>query len=183
MWLVSALALLSIFFFNRQSGLDITAVYFFASYALGMLAFWIATRASESMRVRWLVCVAVVCTLALVLDFRGRIALAMVVALLLVWFQLRWQSGRAQIGFGLRWLEQIGRMSYSIFLIHFPVCVLVNAVVCHFWPGQFVANAAGLLAAFALSLMAGAALYFGVEARATKAPRLPLAGVAPRRIT
>ena len=179
-WLVSVLALLSIFFFNRQPGMDTTALYFFASYALGMLAFWIATRASESVRVRWLVCVAAVCALALVLDFRGRIALAMAVALLLVWLQLRWQSGRAQTGLRLRWLEQVGLMSYSIFLIHFPVCVLVNAVVTYFWPAQLWPNLIGLLAAFALSLLAGAALYFGVEARTTKAPRFPLAGIAPR---
>ncbi len=71
-------------------------------------------------------------------------------------------------------------MSYSIFLIHFPVCVLVNAIVSYFWPGQLAANAVGLLVAFALSLLAGAALYLGVEARTTNAPRLPLAGIAPR---
>ena len=112
--------------------------------------------------------------------FRGRLALAMAVALLLVWLQLRWQSGRAQTGLRLRWLEQVGLMSYSIFLIHFPVCVLVNAVVTYFWPAQLWPNLIGLLAAFALSLLAGAALYFGVEARTTKAPRFPLAGIAPR---
>ena len=179
-WLVSVLALLSLFFFNRQPGLDTTALYFFASYALGMLAFWIATEASELMRGRWILCVAAVCALALVLDFRGRLALALAVALLLIWFQSRWQSVRAKNGLRLRWLEQIGLMSYSIFLIHFPVCVLVNAVVSYFWPAQLLANAAGLLAAFALSLLAGAALYRGVEARPIKAPRLPLAGSAPR---
>ena len=132
------------------------------------------------MRGRWILCVAAVCALALVLDFRGRLALALAVALLLVWFQSRWQSVRAKNGLRLRWLEQVGRMSYSIFLIHFPVCVLVNAVVSYFWPGQLLANAAGLLAAFALSLLAGAALYIGVEARTIKAPRLPLASIAPR---
>ena len=179
-WLVSALALLSLFFFNRQPGLDTTALYFFASYALGMLAFWIATRAGESGRVRWLVYVAAAGTLALAIDFRGRMALAVGVALLLFWLQSQWQFGRAQDGFRLLWLEQIGQMSYSIFLIHFPVCVLVNAVVSHFWPGQLVANTAGLLGAFALSLLAGAALNLGVEVRTKNAPRLPLAGIALR---
>ena len=179
-WLVSVLALMSLFFFNRRPGFDATALYFFASYALGMLAFWVATRADRSVRVRWLVCAAAVCTLALVLDFRGRMALAMAVALLLVWLQSRWQSGRAPYGFRLRWLEQVGQMSYPIFLIHFPVCVLVNAIVSYFWPGQLAANAVGLLVAFALSLLAGAALYLGVKARTTNAPRLPLAGIAPR---
>jgi len=179
-WLVSVLALLSLFFFNRQPDLDTTALYFFASYGWGMLAFWIATRVSKAMRMRWLAGVAALGALALVLDFRGRLALAMAVALLLIWLQSRWQSGRSPDGLRLRWLEQIGLMSYSIFLIHFPVCVLVNAVVSYFWPAQLLANAVGLLAAFALSLLAGAALYRGVEARTIKAPRSPLASAAPR---
>jgi peptidoglycan/LPS O-acetylase OafA/YrhL len=170
-WLVGALALLSLFFFNRQPGLDATALYFFASYALGMLAFWITTRASEPMRTRWAMFLALVCALALVLDFRGRMALAMTVALLLIWLQSGWQSGRPRVGLRQRWLEQIGLRSYSIFLIHFPVCVLVNAVVSHFWPTQLVANMLGLLAAFALSLLAGALLYRGVEAKGLIAPR------------
>lgn len=178
-WLVSALALLSLFVFNRQPGLDTTALYFFASYALGMLAFWMVTKAGESMRLRWMLCVATVSSLALVLDFRGRLALAMAVALLLIWLQSAWQSGRLHDGLRLRWLEQIGLMSYSIFLIHFPVCILVNAVVSYFWPAQLLANALGLLAAFALSMLAGAALYLGVEARTTRAPRFPLASIAP----
>ena len=179
-WLVSALALLSLFFFNRQPGMDTTALYFFASYALGMLAFWLAADANVSTRARWMWCGAAVCTLALVIDFRGRIALAMAVALLLVWLQSRRQSGHTRNDWRLRWLEQIGRMSYSIFLIHFPVCVLVNAVVSYFWSMQLLANATGLLAAFALSLLAGTALFRGVEARTIKAPHVPFAGIAPR---
>ena len=179
-WLVSALALLSLFWFNRQPGMDTTALYFFASYALGMLAFWLAAEANASTRSRWMLGAGAVCLLALLIDFRGRIALAVAVAVLLVWLQSRWESGRATNGWRLRWLEQIGLMSYSIFLIHFPVCVLVNAVVTHFWPGQLLANAAGLVAAFALSLLTGAALYRGVEARTTKTPRLPLASIAPQ---
>ena len=177
-WLVSVLALLSLFIFNRWPGLDATALYFFASYALGMLAFWMATRARASTRALWILFVGVVCVLALVLDFRGRLALAAAVALLLVWLQCAWQAGRLRDGLRLRWLEQIGQMSYSIFLIHFPVCVLVNAVVSYFWPAQLVANAVGLLAAFALSLLAGAALYRGVEARTLKAQRLSFATIA-----
>jgi peptidoglycan/LPS O-acetylase OafA/YrhL len=169
-WLVGVLALLSLFFFNRQPGLDATALYFFASYALGMVAFWIAARASQPMRVRSALLLALVCGGALVLDFRGRIALAMTVALLLIWLQSNWKS-RHPAGLRPRWLEQIGLRSYSIFLIHFPVCVLVNAVVTHFWPTQLVANILGLLAAFALSLLAGALLYRVVEARGLAAPR------------
>jgi peptidoglycan/LPS O-acetylase OafA/YrhL len=93
---------------------------------------------------------------------------------LLIWLQSGWQSGwksgRPPLGLRQRWLEQIGLRSYSIFLIHFPVCVLVNAVVSHFWPTQLVANVLGLLAAFALSLLAGVLLYRGVEAKGLAAP-------------
>jgi peptidoglycan/LPS O-acetylase OafA/YrhL len=179
-WLVSVLALLSLFVFNRQSGLDTTALYFFASYALGMLAFWIAAVSSARTRTRWILGVGAVCVLALVLDFRGRMALATAVALLLVWFQSRWQTGRSRDGFRQPWLEQVGLMSYSIFLIHFPVCVLVNAVVSYFWPGDLLASVLGLLAAFGLSLLAGAALYRSVEARTVKAPGLPRATIVER---
>ena len=168
-WLVSVLGLLSLFFFNRQPGLDTTALYFFASYALGMLAFWIAAVSSASMRTRWILCVGAVCALALVLDFRGRMALATAVALLLIWLQTAWQAGYSRDGLRQRWLEQIGLMSYSIFLIHFPVCVLVNAVVTYFWPTQLFANVIGLFTAFALSLLAGVVLYRGVEARGAAA--------------
>jgi peptidoglycan/LPS O-acetylase OafA/YrhL len=181
-WLVSMLALLSLLLFNRQPGLDTTALYFFASYALGMLAFWIAAVSSASARARWMFCVGAICALALALDFRGRMALATVIALLLIWFQTGSQAGNSRDGrLRQRWLEQIGRMSYSIFLIHFPVCILVNAVVSHFWPMQLVANALGLLAAFALSLLAGALLYRGVEARGLAASRAPSPALIPKR--
>jgi hypothetical protein len=45
------------------------------------------------------------------------------------------------------------------------VTLVVNALVSHFWPTQPLPNALGLLAAFTLSLLAGAVLYWGVESR------------------
>ena len=83
-------------------------------------------------------------------------------------FALVWLAGLAQGSWPLRWLQQrrlvqLGQMSYSVFLIHFPVCLLVNACVSHFWPTQLAANALGMLLAFALSLLAGRVLYRRVE--------------------
>jgi peptidoglycan/LPS O-acetylase OafA/YrhL len=82
------------------------------------------------------------------------------VALGLVWLQ--------RSAWPARWLQQawmlrLGQISYSVFLIHFPVCLLVNAAVNHFWPGQVAANTLGMLAAFGLSLLAGEALYRSIE--------------------
>jgi len=159
---VVLIALLSLLVFNRQPSFDITALYFFGAYALGMLAFW-ASREAGVRRGFWLAAIAVLGTLALALDFRGRLVVAVVTALALVWL-----SRAPQDAWPLSWLQKrslvhLGRISYSVFLIHFPVCLLVNAVVSHFWPTQLAANALGMLLAFALSLLAGQGLYRWVE--------------------
>lgn len=169
-WAVLGLAAASLGVFNRHAALDMTGLYFFGAYALGMLAWW----ASHSPRpARWLLAIAVLGVLALVLDFRGRLLVALVVALSLVALQrsrpVRWLQAP--------WLLQLGQMSYSVFLIHFAVLLGVNAVVSQFWPTQLVANALGMLVAFGLSLLAGQALYLGVESRRRPARLSPGSGV------
>ncbi|WP_096664979.1 acyltransferase family protein [Polaromonas sp. AET17H-212] len=170
-WAVLGLAAASLGVFNRHAALDMTGLYFFGAYALGMLAWW----ASHSPRpARWLLAIAVLGVLALALDFRGRLLVALVVALSLVALQrsrpVRWLQAP--------WLLQLGQMSYSVFLIHFAVLLGVNAVVSQFWPTQLVANALGMLAAFGLSLLAGQALYLGVESRRRPARVSPGSGVS-----
>lgn len=64
---------------------------------------------------------------------------------------------------GVAPLVQLGQMSYSVFLVHFAVCLLVNAVVSRLWPESPVLNALGMLLAFMLSLAAGRQLYLHVE--------------------
>ena len=152
----------SLFAFNIDSRWDITGLYFFGAYGLGMLAYW----ASHSDRPGpWLLTIGVLAGTALLVDFRGRLMLALTLASGLACLQ-RYASGVGPT----RWLERqlagLGKISYSIFLIHFPVCLLVNAAVGYFWPTALVANALGLLAAFALSILAGNVLYRCVESRA-----------------
>lgn len=153
----------SLFLFNNDSRWDMAGVYFFGAYGLGMLAFWAC---GSERRASWLLFTGVLAGSALLLDFRGRLLVALAVAFGLVLLQHCASALGAQ-----RWpqrqLARLGKMSYSIFLIHFPVCLLVNALVAHFWPAQLLANGAGLFAAFGLSLLAGRALYLGVEARRT----------------
>ncbi|WP_397407020.1 acyltransferase family protein [Polaromonas sp.] len=169
-WAVSLFAAASLAVFNRHAALDMTGLYFFGAYALGMLAWW----ASRSPRpARWLLALALLGVLALALEFRGRLLVALVVTLSLVALQrsrpARWLQAP--------WLLQLGQMSYSVFLIHFAVLLGVNAVVSQFWPTQLVANALGMLAAFGLSLLAGQALYLGVESRRRPARLSPGSGV------
>jgi peptidoglycan/LPS O-acetylase OafA/YrhL len=162
--LILLAAMASLLFFNRASVFDVTALYFCGSYALGMAAFW----ASSNLGARrgfWLIVIALMGGLALALDFRGRLVVAVVTA-----FGLVWLAGLQPGAWPVRWLQQprlvqLGRISYSVFLIHFPVCLLMNAIVGYLWPTQLMANMAGLAVAFILSLLAGSALYRWVECR------------------
>jgi peptidoglycan/LPS O-acetylase OafA/YrhL len=103
-----------------------------------------------------LAAVALLGVLALALDWRGRIAVALATALVLGGSLLlasppRWRCPRA--------LERLSEASYCVFLVHYPVCLLVSAAWSRLWPTQPGWNAAGMLLAFGLSLLAGQGLY------------------------
>lgn len=124
--MVAAGGALSLLVFNRMPDQDMWAWYFWGSYSLGMCAFW-AARAPRAWA--WGLGMAAVGLLALWLEFRARIAVALVAALLLLAVK--------RLGVAWRradWLPRLGQMSYSVFLVHFSVCLLVNAVVNHLWP-------------------------------------------------
>ena len=163
---VLSLAAASLWLFNRHAALDMSGLYFFGSYALGILAWW----ASRSRRpTRWLLLIAGLGALGLAMDFRGRLVVAMAVAMGLVWAQ---RSPGPTCWLQQHWLLRLGQVSYSVFLIHFPVCLLVNAAVTHFWPAQLAANVIGMLLAFALSLLAGDAFYRCIESRSARWQRV-----------
>lgn len=124
LWLTAGLMLLSLLVFNRDARWDDWGLYFFGSYALGALAGW-AARSSRT--AHWLTLLAVLGLLALGLDWRTRIALALGVALLLGLaaatrreLQLPARLHRA--------IATLGRTSYALFLVHFAVLLLVNAL-------------------------------------------------------
>lgn len=152
----------SLLYFNRDAGWDMWAVYFFGSYGLGMLAYWAVQSPRTLGAWSWALLIAALALVALELQWRPRIALAAVVALALIVVM----RSRAMAGWqGWAPLNRLGQMSYSVFLVHFAVCVLVNAVESYFWPRSVVAALAGMMIAFGLSLMAGHVLYERVECR------------------
>ncbi|MGO4307835.1 acyltransferase family protein [Cupriavidus sp. RAF12] len=156
--LVAALAVASLFWFNRDASWDVWAIYFFGAYGMGALAFWASNPERSPMA---LITLAAIGAAALVVDFRLRIAVALATALLLAiarrgeWLE-RWPGGAMSAYFG--------KISYSVFLVHFPVCLVVNAVVSHLAPGQPVINALGMGLAWVASNMAGAIFHRYVEA-------------------
>lgn len=157
--LVSAVALLSLFAFNRDEDWDATALYFFGTYALGVGVGW-AARTSHPYRL--LLLLAVVGILALAVEFRPRIAVALIVALLLGAGHHHLRSG------GIRLWSAFGNASYALFLVHFPVCLLVNAAFHRFAPHDPDLNALGLLVAWLASNVAAFVFYRQVEIPVTR---------------
>jgi peptidoglycan/LPS O-acetylase OafA/YrhL len=62
----------------------------------------------------------------------------------------------------------LGRISYSVFLVHFPVCLVVNAAFDRFVVDHPGAHGAGVLLAWAASATAGAVFYRWVESPAMR---------------
>jgi peptidoglycan/LPS O-acetylase OafA/YrhL len=152
----------SLLYFNLDADWDVWAPYFFGSYGLGVLAWW----ASDPSRrpgtgALLLVMMLVPPLVALALDFRSRIAVALVVACVLFLFgrvRLMSCAGRA-----LSVMNNAGKISFSVFLVHFPVCLIVNAAFERFLPEQPHVQAFGMLVAWGASLVAGAAFFRWVE--------------------
>jgi peptidoglycan/LPS O-acetylase OafA/YrhL len=163
--LVLALAAASLVLFNRNAGLDGTAFYFFGAYGLGMLVFWIgrATRFST-----WQSGIALLLLMgagALAIDWRSRIATALVTALLIAVAQRQhWLSPAHWPAVAVP-LQRLGRMSYSLFLIHFPVLLAMNALVANLAPHGPWFDLLGMVTTFGLSVAAACLLYRWVEAR------------------
>ena len=160
----AGLTLVSLLVWNLDSDLDVWAIYFFGAYGLGMMAWWASCghQASAGRITRQLMMVMIV--VALAFEWRDRIAIAGVMALLLVGAQaLTWPNALRRAVF--KPLQRLGQISYSVFLIHFGVSLLVNAVIYRNWPSSVTANALGVVVAVVLSVWAGALLYRWVEVR------------------
>lgn len=157
---VLALAVASLFVFNRNPEWDNWGVYFFGSYGLGAAAWWASARGRMA---SWLGVIAAVAVAALVLDFRLRIAVALAVALALGfarrtgWLE-RWP--RAEV------FEFLGRISYSLFLVHFPVCLVANALIARLESITPLQALGGVLLTWGASVLLATVFFRYVESAA-----------------
>jgi peptidoglycan/LPS O-acetylase OafA/YrhL len=152
------LTLVSLFVFNRDKSLDETAFYFFGSFGLGILIYWVSDMPRRNL---WLMLLALAVIGALLVDFRFRIAVAGAVMLM-----LGLAKQHCSLLENLRvpvFLTSLGRISYSIFLVHFPLSLVINATFFHFFPVHPVGNAFGLVLAFGVSILGGALFFRWVE--------------------
>jgi len=178
---IAAAVCASLLYFNRDSDWDVWAPYFMGSYGLGMLAWWASDpKRSFSSVVTLLLLMAVPTLLALVVDFRTRIALALTVACALV---LYGRVGSSAATFGLwRAVNVVGKISYSVFLVHFPVCLIINAAFTRFVPATAHLQATGTLVAWVASLLVGAAFFRWIEAPLGRTFIYPSSSAVSRRL-
>ncbi len=117
----------SLLLWNRNPGLDDWSIYFFGAYGLGVAARWAGQWGRPQRHALWVVGMALLGLLALAVEFRTRIALALGVALWLVLVQRPALALACPLWLE-RGLEALGRSSYALFLVHFPVLLLGNAL-------------------------------------------------------
>ena len=158
---VLVLAMAAMFYFNRHPLFDVSALYFMGSYGLGMLARWFSTRPKS---LAWVLGLAGLLAFALWFDFRWRLVVAGATALLLCTESLKTvsESSWAQ----RLHLSDLGKISYSVFLVHFPICMAFNKV----WPMLVPLTSAwgqvlGMSMAMVCSVAAGYVFWRWVESQ------------------
>ncbi len=157
LWCALALIAASLFYFNRDASWDNWALYFFGAYGLGAVTYWGIQPKRISL---WFAAIVAIAVAALWLDFRLRILVALLVAVGLGFGRCTgviesWPKSKL-----MGWLSEI---SYSVFLVHFPVCLVVNAVFERFAPHAPAIQLGGMLIAWVGSIGAGAILHHLVE--------------------
>lgn len=154
----------ALFHFNLDAAGDAWALYFWPYFYLGVLV-QKAPRLDDKAEF-W--AFQGLLLLAALFAWRWRLLMAIAVGLLLYVAQ--------RTGWGRLWprggvLTGIGRISYSLFLVHFPVLLLVSAVWARFAPDWPAAAATGLAVAFTGSLAVAWGFHRWVESPAARLSR------------
>ena len=159
--LVVVVVAASLFHFNRDSDWDSWALYFFGAYGLGALTWWATHNDAAWRSGRWLLAALVAMTLlSLAIDFRERIALALAVCLALACSQRQgwlftWPRSRT--------VAYLSRISYAVFLLNFPIALVVNALFTRYGSADAAVQTGGVLLAWLACNLAGALFHHFVE--------------------
>jgi len=168
---IVGLGAISLLWVNRTASWDFQPLYFFGSFALGMAAGGLSERADRGYRIAALVLIALT-AIALLIDWRVRIALALTVMLAIAAalrglgaafdarFRFKASSTLRPAGRIVAYLSDI---AYALFLVHFAVCIVANAVFVRFTDGGPITAAIFFVAAWLCSLPVAAALHHAVE--------------------
>lgn len=159
------LSIFSLFHANLDTAWDVWALYFFPYFFIGVVVHR-ARRGGVAAAEFWLFLALLMAAMAF--EWRWRLGIAAAVGLLLF-------SGD-RFGFVSSWprhrpIAWLGQISYSLFLVHFPVLVLVGALWTRLGWNEPLNAVAGLIFAFLLSLVAAALFHRWIEAPAGRLAR------------
>lgn len=158
-WLLITLA--SLLWWNRLAALDDWALYFAGAYGMGVLAALARLQAGGS--AAWPACLGLLALGALSwwVAPRERLLVACAAATVLALAPQAWMQGPPG-----RWraaVDGLAKISYSVFVLHFGVCLAVNAVFSRWLTQTVLVQALGMGLALMLSLWAGAQLHRWAE--------------------
>lgn len=159
------LTVLSLFHFNLDPSWDRWAVYFLPYFFMGVIVQRALQRSGPRLEF-WLYLALLI--VAAGLEWRWRLAVASALGLLLFvaegsGFSTRWPRNQA--------LARLGEVSFSLFLVHFPMLILIAAFWARLGWTSPPAAAAGLLTAFVASLAAAFAFHRWIETPAAQLAR------------
>lgn len=159
MLVFAPLALASLFVWSRQDSTEPWVHHFLSSFFLGMATWWTL---DHMISPRVFQVILIVVAGHLVFDWKAESALALVATLSIY---LAGRTNHFHDWLNWRWLQYLGRISYSLYLIHYPVGHFVMWLGWH-WCEHSPTPAQAtliLLACFVASLVAGHLLYVCVE--------------------
>ena len=151
MWVLLPMALLSAMgvFDDFVPGLFVNL---WASFFVGVLAKY------ATGDLRWLVGLAII---GAPLAWSGGFGFTNVITALALWAAVR--SGWAEYGLGWRWLQLLGAISYSLYLVHNPVSGAAGFVTHRVLGEGMISDIATLVAIIVSSVVAAFALWMMVE--------------------
>ena len=160
-------AVASLFWWNLDRRFDNFIFYFYALFFLGIAAWWEVSRQVPRW-VFWSYCALVFARLVHTDAFQRfdnslELKAALVCGISIV---LLGQRGKLATALDWPWLQYLGRISYSLYLIHFPVTHLVTTGLERWWGSPLSPLAAALTLFLGLLTSLGSAhvLYTLVEA-------------------
>lgn len=168
------LALLSLFHFSMTDGYEDWIIRFFSMFFAGALAWW-----TLDGRVPHVIFWAFIAAMGfrLTLDWTTDIAVAAIAATAIYTVG---RMGRLGTWLNASWLQYLGRISYSLYLIHFPVAHIVTHFGYRCTGDEPVPALLWTILAVVASLGAAHLLYLYVEAPSVRfAARFKLPAVPP----
>ena len=145
--IITLTAAISLFWFNRHERYDDWAIYFFGAYGMGAVAYYAGQREHSN---AWLWLNITIAMTAILIDFRLRILIAALTALSL--FFTRNMQIKEHVK-QQRLIHYLGSISYALFLVHFSVLMLANAVFSWLNPTNSVLACIFILFTWAASLL------------------------------